>query len=350
MGHPQNAYRIVALGGEGVGPEVVGAALQVLDAVSRHESFSLTVDHGLIGQPAIDAGDAPLPDGTIEMCAGCDGILFGAVSQHGILELRKRFQFYANLRPVRVWSCLEDQSGLRKECLDSVDILFVRELTGGIYFGPSGRDQDANGPYGFHTMRYHDFEIRRIARMALELAQCRRGHLTIAHKENALPEIPWCRLVSEEARRDGGITVDPMLVDTLAMQLVRDPRRFDVILAGNLFGDILSDIAGALTGSIGTLPSASFNQEGLGLYEAVHGTAPEIAGRGIANPMGMLGAVELMLEHWDRTQAASRLRNAQQRALASGIRTADLVSGTKLSRATTAEFSAAVIREFNSNH
>lgn len=350
MGHQQHAYRIVALGGEGVGPEVVEAAVQVLQAVSLHESFSLTVDHGLIGQPAIDACGNPLPAETVHLCEDCDGILFGAVSRHGILELRKHFQFYANLRPVRVWSCLEGQSRLRREYINGVDILFVRELISGIYFGPSGQAEDADGAFSFHTMLYHDFEIRRIARKALALAQTRRRHLTVAHKENALPEIPWCRLVTEEAQANREITVEPMLVDTLAMELVRNPQRFDVILASNLFGDILSDIGGAITGSIALLPSASFNEAGLGLYEAVHGTAPDIAGQGIANPMGMLGAVELMLQHWGESQAAGRLRSAQQQVLENGTRTADLVDREKMAYVTTAEFTAAVIRELIDKH
>lgn len=350
MEFQKRAYRIVALEGEGVGPEVIEAALQVLQAVSLNESFSLTVDHGLIGQPAIDACSDPLPARTVQMCEGCDGILFGAVSRHGILELRKQFQFYANLRPVRVWSCLEDQSRLRREYIEGVDILFVRELTSGIYFGPADQAEDAEGAYSYHTMLYHDFEIRRIARTALALAQSRRRHLTVAHKENALPKIPWCRLVKEEAQSFRDVTVDLMLVDTLAMELVRNPKRFDVILAGNLFGDILSDIGGAITGSIALLPSASFNEAGLGLYEAVHGTAPDIAGRGIANPIGMLGAVELMLEHWSESQAAKRLRSAVQRVLENGTRTADLVDEKTMASVTTAEFTAAVIRELTDKH
>lgn len=350
MGHPQPAYRIVALPGEGVGPEVLEAALRVLQAVSRREGFALAVDHGLIGQPALDAGGEALPAATVELCRHCDGILFGAVSRHGILELRKEFQFYLNLRPVRLWPSLLDQSSLRREHLEQVDLLFVRELTSGIYFGPSGRGADAEGAYGYHTMRYHDAEIRRIARAALTQAQSRRQHLTVAHKENALPAIPWCALVAAEAGPGCPVMVEPMLVDTLAMQLVSRPARFDVILAGNLFGDILSDIGGALTGSIATLPSASFNAAGLGLYEAVHGTAPDIAGQGIANPMGMLGAVELMLAHWGQAAAAARLRAAQHRVLAAGMRTADLAHGTRQAPVTTADFTDAVIDELNVRH
>jgi 3-benzylmalate dehydrogenase len=240
------------------------------------------------------------------------------------LELRKRFDFFANLRPIRPSPSLFRASPVKPEMLQSVDILIVRELTSGIYFGPSGRSSDANGSYGYHTMRYADSEIRRIAKVALQKAADRRQHLTVAHKENALPCLPWTRLVQEEAEAFANITVEPMLVDNLAMQLVMNPRRFDVILAGNLFGDILSDIGGALVGSIGLLGSASLNANGFGLYEAVHGTAPDLAGRGIANPLGTLAAVDLMLQQWGEAAAADRLRQVQEQLLADGYRTIDL--------------------------
>lgn len=173
-------------------------------------------------------------------------------------------------------------------------------------------------------MKYYDWQISRIARVALQKAKERQGLLTVAHKENALPQIPWSRLVQEEAKHFPDVVVEPMLVDNLAMQLVREPKRFDVILAGNLFGDILSDIGGALVGSIGLLPSASINDRGFGLYEAIHGTAPDIAGMGIANPLGTMGAVALMLQQWGETHAATRLIQAIEKVLALGYRTADL--------------------------
>ena len=173
-------------------------------------------------------------------------------------------------------------------------------------------------------MKYYDWQIRRIAKLALGKAKERRGLLTVAHKENALPQIPWSRLVQEEAEHFPDVIVEPMLVDNLAMQLVREPKRFDVILAGNLFGDILSDIGGALVGSIGLLPSASLNERGFGLYEAIHGTAPDIAGKGIANPLGTMGAVVLMLQQWGETHAAIKLIQAIEKVLVLGYRTADL--------------------------
>lgn len=317
-------YRVVALAGEGIGLEVVEAAVIVLRRLAQLHGFSVTIDNGLIGLPARQKFGAFFPEAMAQLCIGSDGILFGAVSQGGLLELRQRFDLFANLRPVRPFASLMDKSALKPEKLQGVDILFVRELVSGIYFGPSGRSQDATGPYGYHTMRYADREIQRIARVALQQAQNRRQWLTVAHKENALPHLPWTRLVQIEAAAFPEVTIEPMLVDNLAMQLVMNPSRFDVILAGNLFGDILSDLGGVLMGSIGLLGSASLNAEGFGMYEPVHGTAPDIAGQGIANPMGTLAGVTLMLQQWGETTAANHLLQAQEQLLHQGYRTADL--------------------------
>jgi 3-isopropylmalate dehydrogenase len=318
-------YRVVALPGEGIGPEVLSAAIKVLLSLAERHNFTVQVDYGLIGEPANEQLGCFFPSETARLCAGSDGIVFGAVARGGLLEIRKHFDFFANLRPVQMSSHLLDQSSLRSDRVMDLDLLFVRELVSGIYFGPGDRTQDAQGAYGYHTMRYHDWEIRRIARVALQQAQARRGLVTVAHKENALPHLPWSRLVQEEAVHFPGVNVEPMLVDNLAMQLVRAPKQFDVILAGNLFGDILSDIAGALVGSIGLLASASLNADGLGLYEAIHGTAPDIAGKGIANPLGMIGAIALMLSQWGEHRAVETLQTAQDAVLAQGYRTADLV-------------------------
>ncbi|MCT7969936.1 3-isopropylmalate dehydrogenase [Laspinema sp. D1] len=317
-------YRVVALPGEGIGPEVVDASVKILQHLAKLEGFSLTIDYALIGQPAFNEFGNFFPTQTAQVCEGADGILFGAVTKGGILELRQHFNFFINLRPVRPFEILLNKSSLQPHKIQGVDILFVRELISGIYFGPSGRIEDDDGAYGYHTMKYYDWQIRRIAKVALCKAQERRGFLTVAHKENALPQIPWSRLVQEEAQHFPDVTVEPMLVDNLAMQLVREPKRFDVILAGNLFGDILSDIGGALVGSIGLLPSVSLNEHGFGLYEAIHGTAPDIAGKGIANPLGTIGAVILMLQQWGEIQAATSLLQAIERVLAQGYRTADL--------------------------
>ncbi|MGJ3244513.1 MAG: 3-isopropylmalate dehydrogenase [Elainellaceae cyanobacterium] len=320
------SYRIAALPGEGIGPEVVDAALTILQKVAKLHGFSVAIAHGLIGDPAMQTFGSYFPDATAQLCNGTDGIVFGAVSKGGLLELRKHFDFFANLRPVRPSPSLFSASPLKPELLQDVDILFVRELVSGIYFGASGRSRDQQGNYGYHTMRYYDHEIRRIARVALEKARIRKQVLTVAHKENALPCLPWVQLVRDEAEAFPDVQVEPMLVDNLAMQLVRYPQRFDVILAGNLFGDILSDIGGALVGSIGMLGSASLNAQGFGMYEAVHGTAPDIAQKGTANPFGTLASIVLMLEQWGELQAAHSIIETQERILATGYRTADLCS------------------------
>lgn len=318
------AYRLVALPGEGVGLEVTAAALQALEHLAQQHAFTVQIQQGWIGQPAFEKFGSHFPSETAELCTQADGILLGAVSQGGLLELRKHFDFFANLRPVRPFACLADQSPLKPELLQGVDILFVRELVSGIYFGKAGRATDAAGGYGFHTMQYHDWEIRRIARVALQQAQMRRKKLTVAHKQNALPHLPWMRLVEAEASDFPDVTVEGMLVDNLAMQLILRSREFDVVVAGNLFGDILSDIGGAIAGSIGLLGSASLNSTSLGLYEPIHGTAPDIAGKGIANPLGAINSVSLMLRQWGEWAAADQLQQAQERLLARGYRTADL--------------------------
>ncbi|GAA6617363.1 isocitrate/isopropylmalate dehydrogenase family protein [Scytonema sp. NUACC26] len=317
-------YRIVAIPGEGIGPEVVEASLKILQRVAQLEGFTLLLDYGWLGSAALEQFGSGFPQATAQLCEGADGIVFGAISQGGLLELRKHFDFFCNLRPIRIVNSLLHKSSLRPEKVQGLDMLIVRELVSGIYFGLAGRASDERGAYGYHTMRYYDEEIRRIARKALQQAQQRRGLLTVAHKENALPHLPWTRLVQEEATQFPGVIVESMLVDNLAMQMVLNPQRFDVILAGNMFGDILSDIGGALVGSIGLLGSASLNADGFGLYEAIHGTAPDIAGKGIANPLGTLGACILMLQQWGETRAAQRIIAAQDRILAKGYRTADL--------------------------
>ena len=318
------SYRIVAIPGEGIGPEVVEASLQILQHVAKIEGFTLRVDYGWLGATAFLQMGSYFPQATVQLCDGANGIVFGAVSQGGLLELRKHYDFFCNLRPIRIIDSLVHKSSLRPEKVQGLDILIIRELVSGIYFGPAGRSSDEKGAYGYHTMLYYDEEIRRIARIALQKAQERRGLLTVAHKENALPHLPWTRIVQEEAIKFPGVVVEPMLVDNLAMQMVLNPQRFDTVLAGNMFGDILSDIGGALVGSIGLLGSASLNADGFGLYEPIHGTAPDIAGKGIANPLGTLAACVLMLQQWGEVEAAQRIMTAQEQVLSEGYRTADL--------------------------
>ncbi|MEB3247868.1 MAG: isocitrate/isopropylmalate family dehydrogenase [Merismopediaceae bacterium] len=343
----KSSYRIVAIPGEGIGPEVVEASLTILRRVAQLEGFALTIDYGLLGSMALEKLGSSFPPETSQLCEGSDGIIFGAVSQGGLLELRRHFDFFINLRPIRSCPSLLHTSSLRSEKVQNLDILIVRELVSGIYFGLAGRGTDEKGAYGYHTMCYHDQEIRRIAKVALQKAQERRGLLTVAHKENALPQIPWTRLVQEEATNFADVVVSPMLVDNLAMQLVLNPQQFDVILAGNMFGDILSDIGGALVGSIGLLGSASLNDQGLGMYEAIHGTAPDIAGKGIANPLGTLAGCVLMLQQWGEIKAAQRILDAQERILSKGYRTADLFPQNQETSVNTATLVDLFLKEFS---
>lgn len=317
-------YRVVALPGEGIGTEVVSASLTILQQLAQIYNFDLTIDYGLIGDQAKRELGAYFPEETKQLCHQADGIVFGAVTKGGLLELRQHFDFFINLRPIKVLPCLISKSPLKPEKLIGVDLLFVRELVSGIYFGDSGRDKDSKGDYGYHTMQYYNYEIRRIAQVALTKAAQRKRKLTVAHKENALPHLPWTKLVLEEALQFPQVDVQPMLVDNLAMQLILHAQDFDVILAGNLFGDILSDLGGALMGSIGLLGSASLNQQGFGMYEAIHGTAPDLAGKGMANPLGTLASIVMMLEQWDELKAAQTLQQVTSKILASGYRTIDL--------------------------
>ena len=342
-------YRITALPGEGIGLEVVEATLAILERVGIKQDFQLQVDYGVIGQSALEQYGSYFPTETSQICNRADGILFGAVSKGGLLELRKEFDFFINLRPVKTSASLIDNSSLKRDYLSKVDILFVRELVSGIYFGKSGRKEDGQGSYGYHTMQYYDWQIKRIAKVALEKAQARKCLLTVAHKENALPHLPWTRLVNEVASAYPDVTVEPMLVDNLAMQLVINPQHFDVVLAGNLFGDILSDLGGALVGSIALLGSASLNAAGFGMYEPVHGTAPDITGKKQANPLGTLASAMMMLEQWGEVRAVASIEQAWHNILAKGYRTQDLYSETAQTLVNTEELVALFIQELDKN-
>jgi 3-isopropylmalate dehydrogenase/3-benzylmalate dehydrogenase len=340
-----NQYSIAVLPGEGIGLEVVEATLTILQQVAFKHDFQLQVDYGEIGQTAFEHYGSYFPEVTAEICSKANGILFGAVSKGGLLELRKKFDFFVNLRPVKTFPSLFNKSSLKSNYLSGVDILFVRELVSGIYFGASGRGADEQGGYGYHTMEYYDWQIKRIAQVALDRASKRRGLLTVAHKENALPHLPWTKLVLEVAQAYPNVTVEPMLVDNLAMQLVINPQHFDVILAGNLFGDILSDLGGALVGSVGLLGSASLNEAGFGLYEPIHGTAPDIAGKNQANPLGTLASAMMMLEQWGELDAVKSLQQAWDNILAQGYRTYDLYSQDTETLVTTQELVALFLQE-----
>jgi len=349
------SHRVAVLAGDGIGPEVTAAAVRVLRAVLPDCTF---VD-AAVGAAAIASHGMPLPDETLHAARTSEAILFGAVGGPGfedvppqqrpeaaLLALRKTFGLYANVRPARAFPGLEDRSPLRAELVTGMDCVIVRELTGGLYFGPKTIERDDLGVHATETLTYHDFEIERIARFAFDLARARRKHVTSVDKSNVLVSSQlWRRIVNEVARDYPDVTVVHMLVDNAAMQLVRDPRAFDVLVTENMFGDILSDEAAMITGTIGTAPSASVGagpkERGFGLYEPISGTAPDIAGRGIANPAAaILSAALLARFSLGEDDAAARIERAVAETLASGPLTADLDPTAPVS---TDEFTTAVI-------
>ena len=331
--------RIVLLPGDGIGPEVTGAATRVLRAIAErfHHEFDLV--RCAIGGAALRSGEPPLPKATLEACLAAPAALLGAVGdpafdreepsrrpEAGLLALRREMGTYANLRPARVWPGLEDAGPLKASVLAGTDLLIVRELTGGLYYGePRGYAQE--GQAAFNTMRYSRDEIERIADVAFAAAAGRRKRVTSVDKANVLETSRlWRAIVTERAARHPDVRLDHMYVDACAMKIALAPASFDVILTENLFGDILSDEAGAICGSLGLLPSACIGS-GPGLYEPVHGSAPDIAGRDIANPIGAIGSAAMLLRHSLGLGAeADAVERAIERALSDGCRTADLVS------------------------
>jgi 3-isopropylmalate dehydrogenase len=335
--------RIVLLPGDGVGPEVVAEARRVLEAVATRSGVVLEFVEAAIGGNAIDRDGVPLPPATLAECERATALFLGAVGgprwsdptapvrpEDGLLALRKHFELYANLRPIPVYASLVDLAPVRAELLDGVDILFVRELTGDVYFGP--RQEQGSGSTAHDTMVYTVPEVERIARVAFDAARRRRRRLTSVDKANVLASMRlWRRTVDRVAREYPDVRVEHALVDSCAMHLVRRPASFDVVVAGNMFGDILSDEASVLSGSLGMLPSASIGAgtgdgRRFGLYEPVHGSAPDIAGRGIANPIGaILSAAMLLRFSLGRDAEAAAVERAVEAALEGGARTADLV-------------------------
>ena len=335
-------HRVVLLPGDGIGPEITAVARQLLEAVSARHGFTLEFSEAPIGGSAIDATGEPLPASTLEACKAADAVLLAAIGsprfdalpreqrpESGLLALRSGMELFANLRPVKIVPALIGASSLRPEVVEGVDLMVVRELTGGIYFGkPKGRVQADGEERAFNTMTYSDSEVDRIARVAFKLAFERRGQLCSVDKANVLDVSQlWRDRVEGMKGEYPAVDVSHLYVDNAAMQLVRDPRQFDVVLTGNLFGDILSDISAMLTGSIGMLPSASLGSEGPGLYEPVHGSAPDLAGQDKANPMAMVLSAAMMLRTGlKQNAAADDLEHAVDRVLAAGFRTGDLMS------------------------
>ncbi|HMJ13679.1 MAG TPA: 3-isopropylmalate dehydrogenase [Polyangiaceae bacterium] len=341
--------RIVVLPGDGVGPEVAGAAQQVLENVGRKFGHTFAFETQLMGGIAIDETGDPLPEATLTACKSADAVLLGAVGgpkwddpsaktrpEAGLLRIRQGLGLYANLRPVRSYPELLDASPLRPERVKDVDLLIVRELTGGLYFGqPRFRENTPNGIRAVDTLEYTEGEIHRVVQLACSLARGRRRKVTSVDKANVLETSRLWRQVATRLASDfTDIKMDHQLVDSCAMRLVTAPASFDVIVTENMFGDILSDEAAVLTGSLGMLPSASLGEGRLGLYEPIHGSAPDIAGRGIANPLGTILSAALLLRHSLGLESeAARVEQAVQRALAQGARTADLGAAKPLSTA-----------------
>ena len=335
-------HRVVLLPGDGIGPEIMAVTRQLLEVVADRHGFQLDFDEQLIGGAAIDASGDPLPDKTLDACRSADAVLMAAIGsprfdtlprekrpESGLLALRSGMSLFANLRPVKIVPALIDASSLKPEVIDGVDLMVVRELTGGIYFGqPKGRVETDGDERGFNTMTYSASEVDRIARVAFELARERSGRLCSVDKANVLDVSQlWRDRVDAMAPSYGDVEVSHLYVDNAAMQLVRAPRQFDVLLTGNLFGDILSDEAAMLTGSIGMLPSASLGSDGPGLFEPVHGSAPDIAGEDKANPMAMVLSAAMMLRIGLKQKAAAdALEQAVDRVLAGGFRTGDLMA------------------------
>ncbi len=337
-------HKILILPGDGIGPEVVAAAVAVIEALRTRHGFTCELGHGLIGGAAIDAHGVPLPSETLGKAERADAILMGAVGgpkwdtlerdirpERGLLSIRSALGLYANLRPALCFDELVDASTLKPDILRGLDLLIVRELTGGIYYGtPRGIVEEtvdgARVRVGINTERYAEPEIERILRSAFDLARLRRKQLCSVDKANVLESSQLWREVAERVARDyADVTLSHLYVDNAAMQLVRAPKQFDVIVTGNIFGDILSDIAAQLTGSIGMLPSASLDARGKGLYEPVHGSAPDLAGKGVANPLATILSVAMLLRYsLKRGDLADRVESAVRKTLASGLRTKDI--------------------------
>lgn len=334
---------IVLLPGDGIGPEITSQAVEVMKTVADKFGHKVTFTEELIGGCAIDATGSPLPKETVEACKKADAVFLGAVGgpkwdnldgatrpEAGLLGIRKELGLFANLRPAKLFPELSSACYLRPDIVeDGIDVMVVRELTGGIYFGqPQGQEERDGVRYGYNTMVYNEDEVRRIARIAFDAAMKRDKRVCSVDKANVL-EVSrlWRAVVEDVATEYPEVELTHMYVDNAAMQLVRDPNQFDVIVTGNLFGDILSDEAAVITGSIGMLPSASLNKSGTGLFEPIHGSAPDIAGQNKANPLASILSMAMMLRHsFNLIKEANAIENAVQKVLSEGYRTGDIMS------------------------
>lgn len=340
-------YKVAVIPGDGIGPEVIEETVKVLNKIGEKFNHTFNYEYVLAGGCAIDAEGNPLPEKTLEVCKNSDAVLLGAVGgpkwdipsakvrpEQALLGLRGGLNLYCNLRPAVLYAPLKDASPLKDSIIgDGIDISVVRELTGGIYFGERGREEQNGVEGAFDTERYNVEEVRRIAKIGFESAMKRNKRLTSVDKANILETSRLWRAVVEDVAKDyPEVTLNHMYVDNAAMQLVRYPQQFDVIVTSNMFGDILSDEASMITGSIGMLPSASLGEGTLGMYEPIHGSAPDIAGKGIANPLATILSAAMMLRYsFNLEEEAKLIEDAVQKVLEEGYRTGDIMSeGMKL--------------------
>lgn len=358
----KKAYNIAVLPGDGIGPEVMAEAIKVLQVVAEKFNFSVNLTEALVGGAALDVHDEPLPAATLQLCKESDAILFGSVGgpkwtnlppqkqpeRGSLLPLRKTFDLFCNLRPGQIYPAFADLSPIHpRVSSQGMDVLCVRELTGGIYFGEKGRSEDS----AFDTQTYSTREIERIARVAFEAAQKRSKKVTSIDKANVLQtSILWREVVEQVAKDYPDVSLEHMYIDNAAMQLIRSPQQFDVLLCDNLFGDILSDELAAIAGSLGLLPSASLNGSGFGLYEPAGGSAPDIAGKGIANPIAQILSAALMLRYsFNEEAAAQAIEQAVEHCLEQHIVTRDIQPASTYSTAAVGAAIVATIKAQGAN-
>lgn len=335
-------HNVLLLPGDGIGPEVVAQAKKVLNFLSKHQCLNLEIEEALVGGAAFESEKNPLPEATLNLAKNADAILLGAVGgakydsiarelrpEKGLLKLRSELDLFANLRPATLYKSLALASSLKPELVADLDLMIVRELTGGIYFGePRGiQTLDSGVRQGFNTLVYDEEEVKRIAQVAFKIAQKRNSRLCSVDKANVLEVSElWREVVNQVHSNYQDVSLSHMYVDNAAMQLIKEPKQFDVILTGNMFGDILSDAAAMLTGSIGMLPSASLNSDNKGMYEPIHGSAPDIAGKDLANPLATILSVAMMLRYsLNENECADIVELSVQNVINSGYRTADIV-------------------------
>jgi len=337
--------KILILPGDGIGIEIVAQAIKVIDSLNRNHSMEMTLVNGLLGGVAYDETGSPLPDETIKIAKDCDSILLGAVGgpkweslerslrpERGLLGIRSQLELFSNLRPAILYPQLASASSLKNEIVSGLDLMIVRELVGGIYFGqPRGVEIKNGERFGINSATYYEFEIARIGHSAFQIAQKRGRRVCSVDKANVLEVSELWRDVMEEVSKEySDVQLSHLYVDNAAMQLVRDPKQFDVMVTSNLFGDVLSDCAAMLTGSIGMLPSASLDKNNFGMYEPIHGSAPDIAGKDIANPLATILSVSMMLKYsLNQGELADKIDSAVSDVLDQGYRTRDIAGDSK---------------------